>query len=144
MKQEIFAQVGDEGILIHGKNILEKAIKIFAGQRIYITIEKQKKKRSIPQNRFLWGVVYDYVQRGMQQQGILASKNDVHEFLKHRFLKRDEIIVGHEEVFIFIKSTAELTTSEMMDYIAQIQQFAAEYLGVIVPDPNTQTEIFNN
>ena len=40
------------------------------------------------------------------------------------------------------KSTAELTTTQMMDYVSEIQQFAAEYLNVIIPDPNEQIEIF--
>jgi len=27
------------------------------------------------------------------------------------------------------------------DYISEIQQFSAEYLGVIIPDPETQTTL---
>ena len=38
-------------------------------------------------------------------------------------------------------STANLSTSEMMDYIAQVQQFAAEFLNTVIPDPGEQAEI---
>jgi len=39
------------------------------------------------------------------------------------------------------KSTSELSTSEFNDFIAQVQQFAAEWLSVEVPDPNEQLVI---
>jgi hypothetical protein len=34
-----------------------------------------------------------------------------------------------------LKSTTALSTTEMNEYWAQIQQFAAEKLNIVIPDP---------
>jgi hypothetical protein len=39
-------------------------------------------------------------------------------------------------------TTTALNVAEMMDYIAQVQQFAAEYLNVTIPEAGEQTELF--
>lgn len=39
-------------------------------------------------------------------------------------------------------STAKQNTVEMMDYIAEIQMWAAEYLNITIPDPGEQLEFF--
>ena len=39
-----------------------------------------------------------------------------------------------------LKSTTQLSTVEMNEYWEKIQQFAAEKLGLVIPDPN-QVEV---
>jgi len=45
------------------------------------------------------------------------------------------------EVITSIRATSSLTTSEMMDFIADIQQWSAETLELYIPDPNEQIEL---
>lgn len=142
MKELIFCEVGDDGKLIRGAKRITEVLKLFKGKRVTIEIEKTRSKRSGQQNRYLWGVVYECLQMGFKDLGHRESKETIHEFCKQRFLRKEIVHEETGEVLTLTKSTTELTKSEMMDYIAEIQQFAAEYLNVIIPDPNEQVEIF--
>jgi len=39
-------------------------------------------------------------------------------------------------------STRKQNTIEMLDYIAEIQMWAAEFLNIVIPDPGEQMELF--
>lgn len=64
----------------------------------------------------------------------------VHEFLRSKFLKKN-ICNDSGEFIEIIKHTSELSTVEMMEYIADIQKWGSEVLGVYIPDPNEQTTL---
>ena len=54
-----------------------------------------------------------------------------------KFLK--EVILSNEdtgEIIERVKSTTELSTSQFMDFVAEIRQFTNEYFGVDIPEPN--------
>ena len=123
---------------------LAEAIASFEGKEIEISIRKAKKIRSNPQNSFYWGVVVPIVKSGLDGNGIKATTEQTHELLKLRFLKSDLVNEATGEAWQTVKSTTELTTSEFMDYLAEITQFSAEFLGVQIPDPNEQTELIIN
>jgi len=60
-----------------------------------------------------------------------------HDLIKLKFLK--EVILTNEEtgeVVERVKSTTELSTSQFMDFIAEIRIFTNEYFGVDIPEPN--------
>lgn len=136
MVYEIISNV-QNGNLIRNRNLIKEAICAFENKEIVIRIEKKKKKRSNPQNRFYYGVVIPLMQQSLKESGTLMTSNDVHELLKLRFLK-ETILVNEEtgQIVERIKSTTELTTSQFMDYISEITLFAAEYFGVEIPAPN--------
>ena len=68
------------------------------------------------------------------------SKEQTHELLKYKFLKR-EFITSDGDILQSVGSTTELSTIEFSEYKESIQQWASEYLNIIVPDPNEQIEI---
>lgn len=141
MPEQIFIELTD-GVIVKGRKSLANLFKGLSG-RFTISIEKTKRKRSNNQNRYLWGCVYKFIQHGFEDLGNKESIETIHEFCKQRFLKKE---IAHEEtgeVLTFTKSTTELSTSEMMDYIAELQRFGSEYLNVVIPDPNQQVEIFS-
>tara|TARA_R110000868_G_scaffold350640_1_gene611890 strand:+ start:330 stop:776 length:447 start_codon:yes stop_codon:yes gene_type:complete len=130
------------GKLVSNRKPLNDFIATFEGKEITITVAKKKKKRSNPQNSFYWGVVVPIVKDGLKGNGILANTEQTHELLKNRFLKIDLANEDTGEVlFQSVKSTSELTTSQFMEYLAEIQQFSAEFLGVQIPEPNEQINI---
>jgi len=45
------------------------------------------------------------------------------------------------EVYEFIKSTTDLTTTEMEVYLAEIRQYCAETLDLQVAEPNEQLSL---
>jgi hypothetical protein len=97
-------------------------------------------KRSSPQNRYYWGAMIPIVKEGLKGVGIDMSKEQTHEMLKYRFLKR-EFITSDGDILQSIGSTTELSTKDFNEYIESIQIWSAEYLNVNIPDPNEQTEI---
>jgi hypothetical protein len=136
MKFEIRTNVIN-GILKRNRNLILDALKSFEGQNILITIQKQKKTRSNPQNAFYYGVVVPIMQQCLKDAGYLMTNEQVHEMLKLRFLK-ESILVNEQtgEYLERIKSTTELSTIEFMEYILEIQKFAVEYFNTVIPDPN--------
>lgn len=136
MKQTFLGKTSEGKLKIIHRGLFDSAIQSLGEAEVIITIEKKRRKRSNPQNSYYRGVVLPLVLRGLRDAGFenYRSEEQAHDLLKYRFLKVNEVN-GNGETFERIKSTTELTTSEMMDYIAEIQQFASEYLGVFIPDP---------
>lgn len=102
---------------------------------VLITIEKASKKRSNQQNRYYWGVVVPLMKKGLNDLGHELTEDDIHEYIKSKFNPQAITLEDTGEYFSFGRSTTELNTSEFMDMLASIQQFAAEILNVIIPDP---------
>ena len=120
---------------------LKNVIPIADG-RYHFTIKK-KNNRSSNQNRFWWGAMLPLVKQGLKDAGYneVKTNEDAHEVLKALFLKK-HISNGDGVALEMSGSTTELSTIEFNELIANVQQWAAEFLNVIVPDPNTQVSIW--
>ena len=73
--------------------------------------------------------------RGEQNSGVKLTVDEVHEFLKAKFL--DKPVVNRETgecMGIRAGSTAKLDVAEMVTYLDSCILFAAEYLGVEVSE----------
>ena len=140
-------RVTDAGEIILPARLRAEVAARFKGKQVEAIFRKKKKTRSSEQNRYYWGVVVRMVAEGFADLGnpiSPGSEDDlhtVHEYLKRRFLKPITAADANGEVHELGYSTANLSTSEMMDYIAQVQQFAAEFLNTVIPDPGQQAEI---
>lgn len=106
-----------------------------------LTIERQKKKRSLYQNSYYWGVIVPLVKSGLTEQGWRVTTTQVHEDLKKEFNLIEIVNEKNGEIKRVIGSSTEMSTSQMMDYFAKISQWAAEYLGINIPEPNEQLKI---
>ncbi len=62
--------------------------------------------------------------------------------VKDLFLRRDIINEKTKTKISIIRKTSELTTSEMMDFIAEVQKWSSEYLNTYIPDPNQPMPMF--
>lgn len=142
---EIFADVREDGTLSTGKRSeAYQAIKSFAGKRIRIKIERAFNKRSNSQNAYYWGVIVPILKEALIQIGYNEARNSewVHDFVKVNFLL-DEKPDKDGVVRKVVRRTSGLSTSEFMDLISDLQQWAAENLGVVIPDPNEQINMFS-
>lgn len=136
MKYE-FNMVSDGGkYRVVNRKLFAQCLASFRGKPITLTVERKKKKRSSPQNRFFHGPVLDILQAGLIDAGFneARSKEWVKDLIKYKFLKY-ETVSEHGEPMEAVRHTSELTTSEFMDFMADVTQWAAEYLGVEIPDP---------
>jgi len=136
MNFEIISEVKN-GSLTRNRNLIKDAIVSFEGKQVVIKIEKFKKKRSTQQNRFYYGVIIPIVQNCLKEAGHIMTNESTHDLIKLKFLK-EPLFVNEEtgEVIERIKSTTELSTSQFMDLLAEINNFTFEYFGVTLPSPN--------
>lgn len=107
----------------------------FKDTAVELILRKKKKYRSIQQNKLLW----TYYTMIADHTGF--SKDEIHSILKLKFLKVEKANQSTGAIYPYVRSTTELTTTEMMDYISEIQKFAAEDLDVRLPDPYEQFQI---
>jgi len=131
---------GGNLVLPH-RNQLISDITVFEDGDYVLTIEKKSKKRSLSQNAYYWGVVVPLVKKGLNDVGYRMTTETTHDYLKTNF---NIIEIANEingEIISFIGSTTEMSTSQMMDYFAKITEWAAEFLGVQIPEPNEQLKI---
>jgi len=130
------------------KRVASEVRKHFIGKDIQVSFSKLKKTRSNEQNRYYWGVVVRMVCEGFSDLGNPVNPDSpedvdmVHEFLKRRFLQPIQVADVNGEAHSLGYTTTQLSTSQMMDYIAQVQQFAVEFLNVIIPDPGEQAQLW--
>lgn len=146
MKLQYFAKAQDGSLKVTNRQSLVKDLKSLEGKDLVVTIERRKKKRSHPQNRYMWAVVIPIVKQGLIDAGWEREKVNnsevVHELLKSMFCPKREVI-NHAtgEVLELPATTTSLTTTQMMEYFEDIQRWGAEFLGIYIPEPNEQMEL---
>lgn len=108
----------------------------------YLLTVKSIKRRSNNQNAYLHGVVIPLVFEGLRNNGFddVRDNEDAKLIIKTLFLKR-KITNGLETIDV-VRGTSELSTSEMMEFIAEVQKWSIEYLNVYIPDPGQPSVMF--
>jgi hypothetical protein len=100
-----------------------------------IEIKRLQKRRSDPQNRYLWGVAYPAILKHLPGW----EAQDLHDYCLgecHGW----ERLEGLSRVRLKpLKRSSKLSVPEFMDYVAWIQRTFAEK-GIYVPDPNEDME----
>lgn len=122
----------------------------FDGKQIEVTFKRKRKRRSNQQNAYYWGVMIPAIVEAMidlgndaLQTGNTEHIDAVHYFLKKKFLTNGTEVFGVDSDCIqLVGSTTLCTTTEFMEYIGKIQQWAAEFLNIYIPDPNEQLSVF--
>lgn len=99
---------------------------------------KRINKRSTPKNSYYWAICVALVREGLKDLGHDVSAEETHDWLKSKFNYKEIINESTGEVERIPRSTTELSKTEFAEYISKVQIFAAEFLGVIIPDPNSQ------
>ena len=139
---QFFGRVSDTGEITLSKRLRNDVRKAFSGKEIEVLFRRKKKPRSSPQNAYYWGVVVQLIHEAMLDVGDVVHPQEVHEFLKFRFLRVQKIDHETGELkYEYSRSTTDLSTIEFMEYIEMCIQFAAEYLNTVIPPPGEQAEI---
>jgi hypothetical protein len=109
------------------------------GKRLILTLKEQKRKRSLNQNAYLWGVVYARIVEVFREYGNNVDAEDVHAYLKDHVGKLKQFFVTPDgEVLTGPGSTAKLTTQEFEVYVENVRGWAIDTLGVAIPLPNEE------
>ncbi len=102
------------------------ALGALEGRRFEVTIRRERKKRSLNQNSYYWGIVV-----AMIAEAAGYEPEEAHEALKWELLR-----VHDDTRLPTVRSTADLTTVEFEDYMARCRRLGAEVYGIYIPDPN--------
>ena len=137
------AKVNEQGKLsLYHENSFREDLRAFNGLDIEIVL-RSVGKRSNRVNRYYWGAVIPIIRTTLYELGIKLSSEGVHDLLKFKFIKQ-ELVTTDGEVINTIGRSSELNTQEFTDYIKNIQQWSAEYLGIEIPDPNKQLTLVDD
>lgn len=142
MKTSCIIHIDEKGKLAN-KKVVAQAFNILHPGKWLLEINSYN-KRTDPQNRYYWGLVVPIIQKGIKDLGTDLTKEETHEFLKARFNISDLVNEQTGEAISIPLSTTRLNKEQFGEYIEKIQQFAAEFLSVEIPDPGTQTKIFSD
>ncbi len=101
-----------------------------------IRISKHQRRRSMEQNRFYWGIILPCICQGIAEAwGERITVDEAHLLLKQKFLSRPLVNQNTgEEMARVWPSSAGLNVAQFSKYIEQIAQFAAQFLGCVIPE----------
>jgi len=140
MKIEITTSIVN-GIFKRNRNLVLNAIQYFNNKDVVISFHKPKKTRSNNQNAFYWGIVIPLVQNGLlEATGKLRSADNIHyKILLPLFAPVNEIVNKETGEVVEEKLTSsDLTTTQFMEFILEVQKWSAEFLNVDIPNPNEE------
>ncbi|HKM00694.1 MAG TPA: hypothetical protein VJ083_01430, partial [Sedimentibacter sp.] len=111
--------------------------------RYKVEITKMRNSRTIQQNKWLWGVVYEQILQGLICVGYdeFTSKEEVHEYCKSVFTSDSKINKHTGEIITFPTSTKDMNTVEFVTYVDLLRDWASEYLNIDIPDPTKELNI---
>lgn len=130
-----------------------EAAEIGGGETLVVSIDAEAKRRTQRQNRYLWGVVYKTIAdndpgffgneetaEALRAAG-LSMRDAVHAYCKRVFLPGEMLWLdvdaeGNGADFCVQKSTRKLNRQDFNAYVEDIRRWAADSLGVFVPDPS--------
>lgn len=140
-------KVDSEGKLriYHRDRFISDMAQYYTGKDVIITVAKKVKKRSSSQLGYYFGAVVPIVHKGMRDIGHNITLKQTDAMLRNMFLT-DEIVNEETgqiiEVPLDLKGeSGDVSTTRFMQFTSDIQQWAAEFLGINIPDPKEQTHL---
>jgi hypothetical protein len=103
------------------------------GKSLDIIVRLVRKDRSNQENRYYRGVVVPMIS---EHTGY--TPEEVHEFLKLKFLSKIIVLAGKDERIP--RSSTELSTIEWEKWMTEIREWAAQELSLVIPEPK-QVEV---
>ena len=116
-------------------------LKLLKDGKYTVMVEKYKKKRSTEQNSSYWLLRVQPVTDWLRDLGNDVTTEDVHYFLKSKFLGYKIKNINGKDCKI-LRSTTELSTMDFMAYMESIAIHFAN-LGLILKDPNQEDFLDN-
>jgi len=134
--------VSADGTITLPTRLRADVAKLFSGRDITVTFERKKKKRSLNQNAYYWGCLIQMIREAVIELGDNgATPEQVHDLLKRRFLNVQ--LINHDTAQLigeYTRSTTDLSTVEFCLYVDDCIQFAAEYLSIVIPLPESKRD----
>lgn len=111
-------------LTLNQREMFDKYLHTLSGE-VQVIVRKPRKPRSLAENGYYHGCVLKIISDTSGQ-----SVKAIHDFLRHEFL------VDVTAKIKVAKSTSDLSTVEMEEYLAKIRMWASEFLNCQIPLPN--------
>lgn len=98
-------------------------------------------RRSNPQNAYYWGVVIALIMEELQKLGHEVNADQTHEVLKSKFNSKPLCNADGELIGEIGETTTLMNKTEFGEYLDKIKRWAATYLNLNIPDPESQTQL---
>ena len=122
------AEVADRARI--ADNLRAFVMSALPGKRLRVEVSEFRKRRSQEQNAYLWGVVYKTLTDATGN-----AADDLHTYFLGEWAGWETINVMGSLRRVPVRRSSKMTTVEFSEYVAFIQQRAAETVGVFIPDP---------
>ena len=115
----------------------KKELDLLPTGRYKIWCEKQKRKASPEQFRYLYGLVYPLSMIALNNAGYeFVNVDEVDIFWKEIFANKEILNRETGEVMKVPQSKSEFMTIDEMTYCDAIRNYCSEYFATYIPDPD--------
>lgn len=111
--------------LFSNQAYLSSCFRNLDGKNITLRITKTSKKRTLPQNAYLWSTVYPLI-----AEFIGDTAEGVHESMGEMFLRYQD-----KHGLWKVRSTTSLEPEQFWNYVEQARMWASSFLNIYIPDP---------
>lgn len=131
--------IKDDSFRLVNKPVFDRELQGLPKGKYRLTVEKYHKKKSNPQLGYLFSCVYPLVFKALNDAGWeFTTIEEVDEYCKSMFSSKEVMNRHTGEVLDIPGLKRNMTTLEMMTYVDAIRDWCAEFMGVYIPDPETQ------
>jgi septum formation inhibitor-activating ATPase MinD len=141
VKIEVMGHIEAGKLVLANRKRFEQDLKECKDCDVIITVKKRG-KRSSEQNRYYWGICIAEIRLRLKELGYRMTAEDIHDMLKLKFIP----VHLHDGEGTLIAtmpgSTAEMNKTEMMDYLNQVIEWAADAIDCHIPPSDKSLSIF--
>jgi hypothetical protein len=109
----------------------------------YLLQVDNNKKRTLPQNSFLHGILIPEFKNALNSVGYdeVKTNGQAKLIMKSMFLTRETVNKETGEMIKYVQDTSDLTTVELNTLIDEVIKFTAENMNYTIPFPNEQLQM---
>ena len=119
----------DNGLFTNQRELYRQFAKL-EGKQVTVSVAKRKVARTLPQNSYLWGVVYPVI---AEYTGY--TSDDLHYRVEPILALR---MVTDENGLRVVKKTSEMSTDEFSAYVGAVKVWAWHELNLYIPEANEE------
>lgn len=126
---EVAVQGGTTVCLFDDVSTWRSYLRSLAGKRVRVTVVRETRGRTLPQNAWLFGVIYPLIADWSGH-----TPEEIHMAMKELHGVKRLLIMPHGQQMLATISTADYTTEEFSIYCERVRAWAAMQ-GLNIPDP---------
>lgn len=110
------------------------------GERVIVTIQPRKKKRSLSQNSYLHMLLQMIADETGNSLEVIKTTIKAMYAKKELTDKHGDPLIDENtgEAAYYIQETSDMSVEEMMLLTENVKEFARDFLGMVLPEPSEQ------